>query len=559
MSDTDIEATIKKYILFKKSPESEENNKDILYNKNLLVNYSKNFYFFSNNIVSLKNYNMDKIISNIIDKINFVFLRKDTILWKIGEISDYVYLIFLGEVNIYKPAEKNERRINMQLYSTLGKGHLVGYEYLKNYNDDKKTYLPRAKGNCILGKINIGDFTKIYRPILSEEINLINNFLNHINIFDSDYNGKFQKAMTLTYYKKNDYIFNQGDKYDTFYLIYRGTVRLYTYMKKIVKSKVGYDILKGKNTNERFTTSKQFEINGYYNELIKYNLIDASHGDFIGGIEYLEEFDTYKYSAKCLTNVVVLKVNTNLFNTVLIKNERKIFNEKIEKQKEFISKRMQDIKLGRQTFKLKDYILSKNKFVKTFLQSNPLSKKAEEKLDTLINCNVNPIKIKYNNNNLKTLNTSKNLLPKYIEEYKARKIQQKKMKKKNLKIKDFVTNIDYTKKYTIANIFPLIITEEIIPKSQKIIFKLKDEKSSNETKTITEPFIKERSTKKFKTFNYKSNKGVQTKITWKKDSSNKLFSNNRLKRHLTLDLRSKTDRKYFNAKRHLYKYKSFKK
>ena len=188
------------------------------------------------------------------------------------------------------------------------------------------------------------------------------------------------------------------------------------------------------------------------------------------------------------------------------------------------------------------------------------SKKTEEKLDTLINCNVNPIKIKYNNNNLKTLNTSKNLLPKYIEEYKARKIQQKKMKKKNLKIKDFVTNIDYTKKYTIANIFPLIITEEIIPKSQKIIFKLKDEKSSNETKTITEPFIKERSTKKFKTFNnYKSNKGVQTKITWKKDSSNKLFSNNRLKRHLTLDLRSKTDRKYFNAKRHLYKYKSFKK
>ena len=82
----------------------------------------------------------------------------------------------------------------------------------------------------------------------------------------------------------------------------------------------------------------------------------------------------------------------------------------------------------------------------------------------------------------------------------------------------------------------------------------------NEKKTITEPFIKERCTKKFKTFNnYKSNKGVQTKITWKKDSSNKLFSNNRLKRHLTLDLRSKTDRKYFNAKRHLYKYKSFKK
>ena len=103
--------------------------------------------------------------------------------------------------------------------------------------------------------------------------------------------------------------------------------------------------------------------------------------------------------------------------TILINKEKKNFKEKIDKQKEFIKKRMKEIKLGREKIKLNDYILSKNKYVKSFLQSYPLSKKMEEKLDLYINCNVEPIKIKYKTNNIKILNTSKNLLPKYIEEY----------------------------------------------------------------------------------------------------------------------------------------------
>ena len=43
----------------------------------------------------------------------------------------------------------------MKLDSVLGRGYLLGSEYLKYNNEDKRTYLAKAKPKCILGKINI--------------------------------------------------------------------------------------------------------------------------------------------------------------------------------------------------------------------------------------------------------------------------------------------------------------------------------------------------------------------------------------------------------------------
>ena len=77
---------------------------------------------------------------------------------------------------------------------------------------------------------------------------------------------------------------------------------------------------------------------------------------------------------------MVLKVDLNLFNqNFVIKEEKLVFNEKIEKQKEFMEKRVVDIKLGSQKIKINDYILSKNKYMKAFLESYPLNQKTEEK------------------------------------------------------------------------------------------------------------------------------------------------------------------------------------
>ena len=558
MTDTDIEMAIRRYLLFKKKAKSEENDKDIMYNKNLLVNYCKNFYFFSRKIVSSKNYNMENLISKILDQINFIFIRRDANIWNLKDDADDVYIIFLGEVNIYKPPEKKDKKVIMQLDTVLGKGYLLGGECLKYNNinlDNKRTYLAKAKVNCVLGKISTKEFFKIYRQILSDENNLLNNFLKDINIFSIDFNGKFLKSTTLQYYKKDEYIFKQGDLFDTFYLIYKGNIRLSVKMKKLVKSKIDFDLLKGKNTKERFTTSREFEIKGSYNELIKYDLIDAGKGDFIGGIEYLDEYSTYKYNAKCISDVAILKIDLNLFTPILVYAERISFNEKIKKQKEFILKRMKEIKLGKDKLKLKcnDYILSKNKFARVFLQSNPLSKKTEEKLDSFINCNVNPIKIKYNNKNLKTINTSKNLIPKYIGEYKEKEKHKRKMKKRHLSIKDFLTNIDYKKKLKVANIFPLIISEEDISKSPETIIKSKDENAKNKKLINTETFFEQERIKNFRSF---SNRNI-TRNFGSKKNSNTIFNNSSLKKHIFFDVRTNNNENKFESTRKVYKYNSF--
>ena len=150
------------------------------------------------------------LIPKILEQIKFVFIRRDTNIWNLKEDADDIYIIFIGEVNIYKPPEKKDGKIIMLLDTVVGRGYLLGGECLKYDNinlDNKRTYLAKAKVNCILGKINTKEFFKIYKSILSEENNLLNKFLKDLNIFSSDFNGKFLKATTLLYYKKDDYIF----------------------------------------------------------------------------------------------------------------------------------------------------------------------------------------------------------------------------------------------------------------------------------------------------------------------------------------------------------------
>ena len=67
-------------------------------------------------------------------------------------------------------------------------------------------------------------------------------------------------------------------------------MRITANLKKKVKSKIDHDILLGKNNNKRFTTSRLFEIRGFYKKLINYNLVDLTNGDIIGGIEYIHHY-----------------------------------------------------------------------------------------------------------------------------------------------------------------------------------------------------------------------------------------------------------------------------
>jgi hypothetical protein len=105
----------------------------------------ENFYYFSKRIVYSKNNIIENLISKILEQIEFNFCRKDSIIWNIGDNIENIYIIFLGEVNVYKVPIKKDKKLYMELDTVLGKGYLLGVEYLRYNNEDKRTYLAKAK------------------------------------------------------------------------------------------------------------------------------------------------------------------------------------------------------------------------------------------------------------------------------------------------------------------------------------------------------------------------------------------------------------------------------
>ena len=483
MSDTEIETIIRRLLLYKKIyNNSKENEKHIEDIQKELIQICEKFHFFIKKILTNKNINGIKMIKDIINHIEFIYVKEKEIIWNVGDRINEMYIIFLGEVNIYKQQNKNVPEEPI-LECTLEKGYSIGEEFLKN-NSIRRTYIAEAKTFCILGKLSIKEYRRIFDKMLNDENILINSFLKELKMFSYDFIDRFQKYLSINYYNKNEYIFRQNQTFNTFYFIFSGRVRITVNLKKKVKSKIDHDILLGKNNNKRFTTSRLFEIRGFYKELINYNLVDLTNGDIIGGIEYIHHYDNYKYDAKCLTNVEVLKVDLVHFNEILIKEEMKIFNKKLERQTDLLSKRIKTIKEEREKMQLKDYITSKNKYTKTFLLNNPLSKKNEYKSELYINSGSNPIKIMKNKYNKKKLNNTKLILNSlnYIEEYKNVKYFNYKSAKstKILKgVNNFLTSIDNNHRVPVGQIFPTYSSLENIPHTNKKVFYINNNNSFN--------------------------------------------------------------------------------
>ena len=477
MSDTDIEEIIRKLLLIKKGL-NNDNNKDKKDVQSNLIKICENFHFFKKKIINNKNVKDKKIMSDILNNLEFIYLNENKIIWDIGDKVNEMYIIFLGEVNIYKP--KNPDIEESQLECTLGKGYSIGEDSLKN-SSNRRNYKVETKTHCILGKFISKEYLRIFNRFLYEENILINSFYKELKIFNTDFIEKFQRFSYINYYDKNQYIFKQNEPFNTFYFIYSGIVRLMVNINKTFKSKINNDILLGKYNKRPFTSSRIFEIRGIHNELINYKLIDLTVGDVIGGIEYFNKYNNYKYDIKCLTDVEVLKIDLKHFNKILIKQEIEIFKKRIKKQTEFISERIKSIKEGKEKIKLKDYILSKNKFTKTFLLNNPLSKNFDFNSELYINCPSKPIKIlkiKYSKKALNNTQYSPNLIDEY-EKSKNYKIKKANSIKNIISIKDFLTNIDNNKKTKVGNIFPVYEPIETIPHNHKKIYLFNDEINKN--------------------------------------------------------------------------------
>ena len=477
MSDTEIETVIRRLLLFKKT-NNKENEKHIEDIEKQLIKICGKFHFFNKKIISnknIKNNEQEKIILDILEHLEFIYLKENEIIWKVGDKINEMFIIFLGEVNIYKQQNKNDEKEPI-LELTLEKGFSLGEDFFKN-KCLRRTYQTKTKTFCILGKLSSKDYFRIFNKLLYDENALINSFLRELKLFTHEFVERFQKYVFINYYNKNDYIFKQNEPFNTFYFIFSGTVRLTSNLKKFVKSKIDYDILIGKN-KKRFTESRLFEIKGFYKESINYNLIDLSYGDIIGGIEYINNFHNYRYNVKCLTDVQVLKIDINHFNQIRTDDEMKIFNKKIENQTELISLRIKLINEGRKKAKIKDYILSKDKFTKAFLINNPLSKKSECKTELYINSSSKKLKLKEKYSKKKLKNTK--ISPILIEEYISEKNKFKRVKSNTIiGTKDFMTNIDYNNQVPVGQIFPSYFSIENIPthKHAKLYINNKNEKN----------------------------------------------------------------------------------
>ena len=555
MNDTEIEETIRKYLLFKKGL-NKDDDKDIKDIRMDLMKICENFHFFKKKIINNKNIKERNIIPNILNHLEFIYLKENEIIWDIGDKIDEIYIIFLGEVNIYK--QKNTDIEESQLECTLGKGYSLGEDFIRN-DLTNRTYKAETKTFCILGKIISKEYIRIFNKFIYEENILINQFYKELKLFTSEFIEKFQSFSFINYYDKDDYIFKQNDPFNTFYFIYSGNVRLMVNLNKAFKSKINNDIIMGKNNKKHFTSSRLFEIRGIYNELINYNIIDLTIGDIIGGIEYINKFKNYKYDVKCLTDVEVIKIDLNHFNKIVKNYEMKIFIKRIKNQTELISERLKYLKEGKEKNKPKDYILSRNKFTKTFLSNNPLTKNFDYKSELYINCSSNPMKIIKFKYSKKTLNNIK-FSPNIVEEFnksKNYKIKKAKSQKNLVNVKEFLINIDNKKKVIPENIYPVHKTFETIPHNNNInnnkIFFINNESNKNmdlnniKSNIISSKFRSCFKNKKKFILSFKSISNLNKKTSFDKNKNKKILfnsSNLREKPVLILDTKNKKFTKY---------------
>ena len=77
-------------------------------------------------------------MNDIINHIEFIYVKEKEIIWNVGDRINEMYIIFLGEVNIYKQQNKDVPEEPI-LECTLEKGYSIGEEFLKN-NSIYRTY-----------------------------------------------------------------------------------------------------------------------------------------------------------------------------------------------------------------------------------------------------------------------------------------------------------------------------------------------------------------------------------------------------------------------------------
>ena len=281
---------------------------------------------------------------------------------------------------------------NKILDFSFEEGKVFGEEYI--YNDIKySNCILECDSDCIIGELDRDDYEKIFKRVNIMERSKITAFLVNLKIFNSSnfFLPKLQRCLIKRNFAKNEIIIKQDDPFRTFYIIRQGKVDISLKIQKKVNCKLEPEIIVGNQKNKRFTSNNAFIIKGEYLEKNEYNLMTFQDGEFIGEIEYYKKLDKYLYTAKCVEDCIVFEIDLFLFEH-LIKNNKSInmnlkgFFEKIKEKMEMLQERIFTSKQNNSAIKKSDYVLSKNKFTRNFLQNNPLKEnEIKKRLNTSLN------------------------------------------------------------------------------------------------------------------------------------------------------------------------------
>lgn len=290
-------------------------------------------------------------------KIDFVAKKGDSVgnnfLRDIYKINKYK--------NKYKNIDKNE-------------------EY-KDNNDNKHFYKLESKTKSIVAFLSEEDYNIIFNKIITKERHERINFLHNIHYMpkDQDFIERFQNHITKKCFKNNTTIFKQNDDFQTFYIIISGSTRMQINFRRQFFCSLDFDVLIGNHINDRFTTSRLYEIIGNYKENENFIIVDLGEGEILGGIEFYKNIKKYIFTAQCITDVILYEININFFNIILNHWNFQRFFDKIEKQITYFKNRFLSINNFRiEKFKKDDYSSSQNKFILTYKRGHPISPEKED-------------------------------------------------------------------------------------------------------------------------------------------------------------------------------------
>ena len=342
-------------------------------------------YYFPN----LENISINNILSSLV----IHHYQEDQIIINIGDKINGIYILFTGEISIFKDEQsepkvkdikeyekKFEKRknifnsindINTLPDSMMNPGEAIGY--IPKYSElDRSNKTIQATKDTILGYINYRKFNRIIKEMKLQDIAQVLPFMKSLNLFANINNfiEKLRLYTTQKRYEKDSYIFKEGDKFETFYIIKKGVIDISIKIKKTTKSLIQPELLIGKSNKIKITGSKENELKGFYTENVEYNLVKLCQGEILGDIEYYKKYPFYLYSAKCTSQVDLLIINLRKFIQLAKKcgdNLSKYHNKIIQKI-EFFKKRIKNI--NSTIKKIKIDTDKKDIYTKIFIDNN---------------------------------------------------------------------------------------------------------------------------------------------------------------------------------------------